>query len=143
MKSEGICVSVGILLNMQVYNDILHYARTLNPPIELDISTSSIPPEIIISYMRKISLSSHAISSDILCKIGVLFTGKGKPVDLDENGQPILQHNGSVRMGRELAESTFRKHYHALRTLHVHFQKESDYKVSYLGIEALYVAIFY
>jgi hypothetical protein len=76
--------------------------------------------------------------------VGVLFTGKGKPVDLDDNGQPLLQHDGSVRVGRELAESTFRKHYHALRTLHVHFQKESEYKVSvYLDVEVLIQPLFY
>ena len=62
----------------------------------------------------------------ILCRCSL--HRKGKPVT-DEDGQPIMQLNGRVRMGRELAESTFRKHYHALRTLHVHFQKENNYKV--------------
>lgn len=56
----------------------------------------------------------------------------GKKHVVDEDSQPILQKNGLVRMGREFAESTFRKIYHALRTIHVHFQRENEYKVSQL-----------
>ena len=59
---------------------------------------------------------------------GVLFTGRGKPV-ADEKGSPLLLCNGQPRVGRGLAESTFRKVYHALRTLHVHFQTQTEYKV--------------
>lgn len=60
--------------------------------------------------------------------LGILFTGRGKAV-LDENGDEIQQCNGQVRVGRGFAESTFRKIYHPLHTLHVHFQQESEYKV--------------
>ena len=60
--------------------------------------------------------------------LGVLFTGRGKAV-LDEDGEEIQQNNGQVRRGRGFAESTFRKTYHALHTLHVHFQQQSEYKV--------------
>ena len=64
---------------------------------------------------------------------GVLFTGKGKPV-LNENKEKVLTADGSIlfysiRLGRGFEESTFRKVYHGLKTLH-NFQKESDYKVS-------------
>ena len=59
---------------------------------------------------------------------GVLFTGKSKAV-VDSQGIPVLQNNGQTRFGKEFAESTFRKVYHALQTLHVHFQLESEYKV--------------
>ena len=48
---------------------------------------------------------------------------------LDERGEEIQQCNGQVRVGRGFAESTFRKTYHALHTLHVHFQQESEYRV--------------
>ena len=48
---------------------------------------------------------------------------------LDEHGEEIQQCNGQVRVGKGFAESTFRKTYHALHTLHVHFQQESEYKV--------------
>ena len=60
--------------------------------------------------------------------LGIHFTGKGKTV-LDEHGAAIRQHNGQVRVGKGLAESTFRKIYYALQTLHVHFQQETEYKV--------------
>ena len=63
-------------------------------------------------------------------ELGVLFTGKGKPV-LDEHGKEIQQFNGQVRVGKGFAENTFRKVYHALHTLHVHFQQEAEYKVHY------------
>ncbi len=48
--------------------------------------------------------------------IGVLFTGKGKTVVV-EDCQPIMQCSGLPRMGRGFAESTFRKNYHALRSI--------------------------
>ena len=60
--------------------------------------------------------------------IGVLFTGKGKTV-VDEDCQPIMQCSGLPRMGRGFAESTFRKNYHALRTLHVHLRDKSSKKL--------------
>lgn len=57
----------------------------------------------------------------VRCIIGVLFTGKQKAI-----GKKL---DGSIRMGREFAENTFRKNYHALRTLHIHFQQQSEYRV--------------
>ena len=47
----------------------------------------------------------------------------------NEHGEAVRQHSGEVRVGRGLAESTFRKIYHALQTLHVHFQQDTEYKV--------------
>lgn len=47
----------------------------------------------------------------------------------DEDGIPLLCNDGTPRVGRGLAASTFRKQYHALRTLHVHFQQDSTSKV--------------
>lgn len=63
----------------------------------------------------------------MLC-LEVLITGRGKAV-LDEDGEEIQQNNGQVRRVRGFAESTFHKTYHALHTLHVHFQQQSEYKV--------------
>ena len=60
--------------------------------------------------------------------IGVLFTGKGKPI-LNKNGEKVHTADESTRLGRGFEESTFRKVYHALKTLHKHFQKVSEYKV--------------
>ena len=48
---------------------------------------------------------------------------------MDSQGVPIRQNSGQIRFGKEFAESTFRKVYHALQTLHVHFQQENEYKV--------------
>ena len=56
--------------------------------------------------------------------IGVLFTGKGKPV-LGDNDIPLEAKDGKTRLGRGYSESTFRKYFHALNTLHKHFQRES------------------
>ena len=63
----------------------------------------------------------------VCCMAGVLFTGRGKPV-ADENGTPLKLNNGQPRLGKGLAESTFRKIYHGLRTLHTHFQNRTEYK---------------
>ena len=48
---------------------------------------------------------------------------------MDEQGSPLYCRDGRPRLGRGLAVSTFRKHYHALRTLHVHFQRETATQV--------------
>lgn len=57
-----------------------------------------------------------------------MFTGKDKPVAI-EDGEPIRTVDGEVRKGRGLAESTFRKQFHGLKTIHAHFQRESKYQV--------------
>ena len=68
----------------------------------------------------------HTCVLDNFCiSIGVLFTGRGKLVTNDD-GTPLLMNNGSPRLGRGLAESTFRKIYQGLRTLHIHFQKQMN-----------------
>ena len=59
---------------------------------------------------------------------GVMFTAANTPV-VDGNGNAMVMNNGLPRLGKGFAESTFRKHYHALRTLHVHFQQETEPKV--------------
>lgn len=69
--------------------------------------------------------------------IGVLFTGKGKVVEDERN--PLFCFDGTPRVGRGLASSTFRKQYHALRTLHVHFQQDSTSKVA---IAIIIVSVF-
>ena len=56
------------------------------------------------------------------------FTGKDKPV-ASEGEEPVLTASGEVRKGRDLAESTFRKHFHGLKAIHVHFQREGKYQV--------------
>ena len=48
----------------------------------------------------------------------------------DEQGNPLYCQDRTPRLGRGLASSTFRKHYHALRTLHVHFQQDNISKVA-------------
>lgn len=58
----------------------------------------------------------------------MLFTGKRQAV-VDSQGIPVRQNDGQIRFGKEFAESTFRKVYHALQTLHVHFQQVNEYKV--------------
>lgn len=45
---------------------------------------------------------------------------------------PILCEDGTPHLGKGFAESTFRKYYHALCTLHKHFCKEERYRVSLL-----------
>ena len=125
------------IAHVQVYSQLREYALSLSPPVQIDISKESIPPAIIISYMRKSSFSILSIimhtltqTSFVYMHAGVLFTGRGKPVTSDD-GTPLLMNSGSPRLGRGLAESTFRKIYHGLRTLHIHFQKQSEYKASY------------
>ena len=63
----------------------------------------------------------------VLSFVELLFVGKGKPI-VDEDDIPVCNRHEKVRFGRGFAESTFRKHYHALRTIHVHFQQQSDCK---------------
>ena len=96
----------------------------------IDITKESIPPAIILSYMRMFSdiLEAWMVIISIIIVIGVLFTGTGKVVR-DEQGNPLYSNNGKERLGRGLAVTTFRKHYHALRTLHVHFQQDNVSKV--------------
>ena len=48
---------------------------------------------------------------------------------LGEDGVQLLGNDGMPRVGRGFSESTFRKYYHGLKTLHKHFQKETEYKV--------------
>ena len=48
---------------------------------------------------------------------GVMFTA----AVVDGNGNAILMKNGLPGLGKGFAESTFRKHYHAL---HVHFSRK-------------------
>lgn len=111
---------------------ICEYAKSLSPPINLDITKESIPAEIIISYLRRCTVITFTWMSVMLLYvidyIGVLFTGKGKPV-LNKNGEKVYTADGSTRLGRGFEESTFRKVYHALKTLHKHFQRVSEYKV--------------
>ena len=57
--------------------------------------------------------------------LGVLFTGKSQPV-LGKDGVQLLGNDGMPRVGRGFSESTFRKYYHGLKTLHKHFQKETE-----------------
>ena len=59
---------------------------------------------------------------------GVMFTGARVQVT-DEDGTPLYSNDGKPRLGRGLAGSTFRKQYHGLRTLHVHFQQDASSKV--------------
>lgn len=62
---------------------------------------------------------------------------------MDEHGSPLYCHDGRARLGRGLAVSTFRKHYHALRTLHVHFQREAAAQVQqYLCVVFIVVEPF-
>lgn len=80
----------------------------------------------------------HLVNSSVLhmciyTHAGVLFTGKGKPVK-DERGNPLFLKNGQPRVGKGIAESTFRKIYHALRTIHVHFQQKTDYMVHHKSL---------
>ena len=110
----------------KVYNQISEYANSLNPPVKLDITEESIPPAIIISYMSR--LTTNLLMMILFSLAGVLFTGKHQAV-MDSQGVPVRQNNGQIRFGKEFAESTFRKVYHALQTLHVHFQQENEYKV--------------
>ena len=63
----------------------------------------------------------------MLSFVGWLFVVKGKAI-VDEDGIPVCTRHEKVRFGRGFAESTFKKHYHALRTIHVHFQQQSDCK---------------
>lgn len=97
--------------------------------MKIDIAEESIPPAIIISYMRKFSCivyiddNSSSLFIVIYIIVGVLFTGKKQQVT-DETGVPVHDRNGKVRVGKGFAESTFRKQYHALHTLHVHLQLE-------------------
>lgn len=60
--------------------------------------------------------------------VGVLFTGTDKAV-LSSEGQPLRMADGRTRKGRGLSEGTFRKHFHGLKTLHVHFQRKQVYEV--------------
>ena len=60
--------------------------------------------------------------------IGVLFSGIDKPV-LSNEGQPLMMADGRPRKGRGLSEGTFRKHFHGLKTLHLHFHRKQVYKV--------------
>ena len=53
---------------------------------------------------------------------------------MDSQGVPVRQNDGQIRFGKEFAESTFRKVYHALQTLHIHFQQENEYKVIQVAI---------
>ena len=68
--------------------------------------------------------------------LGVLFTGAGEQVR-DEDGTTLYCNDGTPRVGRGLAATTFRKHYHALRTLHVHFQQDSISKVGYILVKTV------
>lgn len=68
--------------------------------------------------------------SNMLLGAGLMFTASNTPV-VNGNGIAINMNNGQPRLGKGFAESTFRKHYHALRTLHVHFQQETEPKVHY------------
>ena len=43
---------------------------------------------------------------------------------------PIQTASGVARTGKGLSESTFRKEYHALKTLHIHFQSADKYQVN-------------
>lgn len=54
----------------------------------------------------------------------------------DEQGNPLYCNDGTERLGRGLALTTFRKQYHALRTLHVHFQQDNISKVRGRSLEA-------
>ena len=38
----------------KVYNQIKEYAATLSPPVQLDITTGSIPSAVIISFFSKL-----------------------------------------------------------------------------------------
>lgn len=69
----------------------------------------------------------------MLLDIGVMFTAANTPV-VDGNGIAIHMNNGQPRLGKGFAESTFKKHYHALRTLHIHFQQETEPKVYTLAL---------
>jgi len=129
---------------------ICEYAQSLSPPVKLDITEECIPAEIIILYFCKcwyrsckiiswlIYTCMHMILVYISSHTGVLFAGKGKPV-LNENREKVLTSDGSIRLGRGFEESTFRKVYHGLKTLHKHFQKESDYKVSLYQLLTFYI----
>ena len=60
--------------------------------------------------------------------IGVLFSGIDKPV-LSNEGQPLMMADGRPRKGRGLSEGMFRKHFHGLKTLHLHFHRKQVYEV--------------
>jgi len=98
--------------------------------MKLDIRKQAIPADVLISYLSKsVYLLLKELNEQIfLWLIGVLFTGKDKPV-ASEGKEPVLTASGEVRKGRGLAESTFRKHFHGLKAIHVHFQREGKYQV--------------
>ena len=98
--------------------------------MKLDIRKQAIPADVLISYLSKsVYLLLKELNEQIfLWLIGVLFTGKDKPV-ASEGEEPVLTASGEVRKGRDLAESTFRKHFHGLKAIHVHFQREGKYQV--------------
>ena len=79
-----------------------------------------------------ISVSNHnhkSVTRFIPCIcIGVLFSGIDKPV-LSNEGQPLMMADGRPRKGRGLSEGTFRKHFHGLKTLHLHFHRKQVYEV--------------
>ena len=56
-----------------------------------------------------------------------MFTGIDKPV-LSGEGHPLMMADGMPRKGRGLSEGTFRKHYHGLKTLHLHFHRKHVYE---------------
>ena len=60
---------------------------------------------------------------------------------LGEDGAQLLSNDGTPRVGRGFSESTFRKYYHGLKTLHKHFQKETEYKVGKCLVSLLWSAI--
>ena len=62
---------------------------------------------------------------------------------MDSQGVPVRQNDGQIRFSKEFAESTFRKVYHALQTLHIHFQQENEYKVIQVVIFSDYHVIDY
>lgn len=65
--------------------------------------------------------------------IGVLFSGIDKPV-LSNDGQPLIMADGRPRTGRGLSEGTFRKHFHGLKTLHLHFHRKQVYEVCHCSL---------
>ena len=83
------------------------------------------------SFVSKYNVCMCRTDATCIVLTGMLFTGKNHEV-LTEDGTPVLCNDGKPRLGKGFAESTFRKYYHALNTLHKHFRKEHSYRVSTL-----------
>lgn len=87
----------------------------IHPPIELDITKESIQLQSVGEYVRYVYSwifnirIAYLLGRENRLWMRLVFRTKEE----------------KVRFGRGLAENTFRKHYHGLRTIRVHFQQQS------------------